>query len=70
MEITFEELMARGQGSDLSIPYPFYLAYPLPNGPKANDKDQQQALRELGAITDYQIEWKWDEFEGNLFAER
>ena len=29
MEITFEKLMARGQGSDLSIPYPFYLAYPL-----------------------------------------
>ena len=70
MEITFEELMARGQGSDLSIPYPFYLAYPLPNSPKANDKDQQQALRELGAITDYQIEWKWDGIRGQLIRRK
>ena len=70
MEITFKELMARGQGSDLSIPYPFYLAYPLPNSPTANDKDQQQALKELGAITDYQIEWKWDGIRGQLIRRK
>ncbi len=70
MQLTFKELMARGQGSDLSIPYPFYLAYPLPNGPTANDKDQQQALEELGAITDYQIEWKWDGIRGQLIRRK
>lgn len=70
MELTFEELMARGQGSDLSIPYPFYLAYPLPTDPKANDKDEQQALEELGAITDYQIEWKWDGIRGQLIRRK
>ncbi|MBB00951.1 MAG: ATP-dependent DNA ligase [Saprospirales bacterium] len=66
MQLTFEELMARGQGSDLSIPYPFYLAYPLHTGPKANDEDQQKALKDLGAIADYQIEWKWDGIRGQL----
>lgn len=70
MQLTFKELMARGQGSDLSIPYPFYLAYPLPTDPKANDKDQQQALKELGAITDYQIEWKWDGIRGQLIRRK
>ncbi|MEC7405399.1 MAG: ATP-dependent DNA ligase [Bacteroidota bacterium] len=70
MQLTFEELMARGQGSDLSIPYPFYLAYPIPTDPKANDKDQQQALKELGAITDYQIEWKWDGIRGQLIRRK
>ena len=69
-QLTFKELMARGQGSDLSIPYPFYLAYPIPTDPKANDKDQQQALKELGAITDYQIEWKWDGIRGQLIRRK
>ena len=70
MQLSFEELLARGQGSDLSIPYPFYLAYPLHTVPKANDKDQQQALNELGAITDYQIEWKWDGIRGQLIRRK
>lgn len=70
MQLTFKELMARGQGSDLSIPYPFYLAYPLPNGPAAKDDDQQQALKELGAITHYQIEWKWDGIRGQLIRRK
>ena len=70
MQLNFKELMARGQGSDLSIPYPFYLAYPIPTDPKANDKDQQQALKELGAITDYQIEWKWDGIRGQLIRRK
>ena len=70
MEITFEELMARGQGSDLSIPYPFYLAYPLPNGPKANDKDQQQALRNWERLPTTKLNGNGMVFEDNLFAER
>ena len=70
MQLTFKELMARGQGSDLSIPYPFYLAYPLPTDPKANDDEQHQALKELGAITNYQIEWKWDGIRGQLIRRK
>ena len=70
MQLTFKELMARGQGSDLSIPYPFYLAYPLPTDPSGNDDDQEQALKELGAITNYQIEWKWDGIRGQLIRRK
>ena len=70
MQLSFEELMARGQGSDISVPYPFYLAYPLNTGPAANDEDQQEALKELGAITDYQIEWKWDGIRGQLIRRK
>lgn len=35
--------------SDVSRPYPFYLAYPL-----------EQAPEELGAVDEWQLEWKWD----------
>jgi DNA ligase-1 len=35
--------------SDISRPYPFYLAYPL-------DKE----IAELGSIGEWQAEWKWD----------
>ena len=70
MQLTFKELMVRGQGSDLSIPYPFYLAYPLPMDPTANDDEQHQALKELGAITHYQIEWKWDGIRGQLIRRK
>ena len=34
---------------DLSRPYPFYLAYPL-----------QTDIETLGAIANWQTEWKWD----------
>jgi DNA ligase-1 len=35
--------------ADWSRPYPFYLAYPLESPPES-----------LGAVTDWQVEWKWD----------
>ena len=35
--------------SDVSRPYPFYLAYPL-----------EQPPEELGPAADWQLEWKWD----------
>ena len=35
--------------SDISRPYPFYLAYPL-----------DQEITDLGDIADWQAEWKWD----------
>ena len=70
MLITFEALMNRGQGSDLRVPYPFYLAYPLDTGPRSNNEDQRLALNELGAINDYQIEWKWDGIRGQLIRRK
>jgi DNA ligase-1 len=36
-------------GSDVSRPYPFYLAYPFEADPET-----------LGTIAEWQIEWKWD----------
>jgi DNA ligase 1 len=54
--ITFNELMSdKNINSDSSKPYPFYLAYPLEN-----------ALDTLGAIKDWQVEWKWDGIRGQL----
>ena len=41
--------------TDLSKPYPFYLAYPLENGTES-----------LGLPEDWQVEWKWDGIRGQL----
>lgn len=41
--------------ADLSRPYPFYLAYPL-----------ERPLVELGAASDWQLEWKWDGIRAQL----
>ncbi len=41
--------------TDLSKPYPFYLAYPLESG-----------LESLGDAVDWQVEWKWDGIRGQL----
>jgi DNA ligase-1 len=46
----FRMLTAHDTGdSDISRPYPFFLAYPLEN-----------ELETLGAVHDWQAEWKWD----------
>lgn len=53
---TFDQLVeADAQVTDLSKPYPFYLAYPLESG-----------LESLGAPHDWQVEWKWDGIRGQL----
>jgi DNA ligase-1 len=53
---TFTELVdADVQVTDLSKPYPFYLAYPLEGG-----------LEQLGEPQDWQVEWKWDGIRGQL----
>ncbi|CAL1516672.1 ATP-dependent DNA ligase [Chitinophaga sp. MM2321] len=55
-KVTIEELLHQSTtGADASRPYPFYLAYPLEGAP---------AL--LGAITDWQAEWKWDGIRGQI----
>jgi DNA ligase-1 len=41
--------------SDISRPYPFYLAYPLEGDP--ND---------LGTLENWQVEWKWDGIRGQM----
>lgn len=48
-------LSGEGGGSDLSRPYPFYLAYAL-----------EEELPALGVTADWQAEWKWDGIRGQL----
>lgn len=48
-------LTGAGGGSDLSRPYPFYLAYAL-----------EDDLPALGEPADWQAEWKWDGIRGQL----
>lgn len=55
-EDSFQNLILDDNPSDdLSRPYPFYLAYAL-------DKD----LEEIGPISDWQIEQKWDGIRGQI----
>ena len=55
-DISFDELI-RGEytQTNLSKPYPFCLAYALEKG-----------LEDLGNITDWQVEYKWDGIRGQL----
>ncbi len=56
LSVSFEDLiMAENPLDDLSKPYPFYLAYALEQNPS-----------DLGAITDWAAEWKWDGIRGQL----
>ena len=48
-------LSGEGGGSELSRPYPFYLAYALEGDPGA-----------LGQPEEWQAEWKWDGIRGEL----
>lgn len=55
-ETNFHDLLVSADGNEnLSRPYPFYLAYPLEDIPE-----------NLGDITDWQIEYKWDGIRGQL----
>lgn len=55
-EITYQELIAGAHvNTDNSWPYPFCLAYAL---------DQEPAS--LGAVQDWQVEWKWDGIRGQI----
>ena len=48
-------ILSNDPDSDLSRPYPFYLAYALEGAPEA-----------LGAPADWLAEWKWDGIRGQL----
>ena len=52
---TFDDLLQSGGNADASKPYPFYLAYPLEGNP-----------HDLGEISNWQIEWKWDGIRGQV----
>ena len=55
-ETTFKELLlSKDRGDRLSVPYPFYLAYPLEDEPES-----------LGEPHEWQIEYKWDGIRGQL----
>jgi DNA ligase-1 len=57
---TFHRLLASDTSdADTSRPYPFYLAYPL-----------EKAPADLGALTDWQVEWKWDGIRGQVIRRR
>ncbi len=52
----YQRLVAEGSESpEASTPYPFYLSYPL-----------ETPLEELGAVSDWQVEWKWDGIRAQL----
>lgn len=52
----FQELvLAKNATDDHSRPYPFFLAHPL-----------ERELSELGDISDWQVEWKWDGIRGQV----
>lgn len=54
--VTFQTLIIeKDRAEELSLPYPFYLAYPL-----------EKELQELGTISNWQIEHKWDGIRGQL----
>lgn len=55
-KISFDQLFDQSeQEKDRSKPYPFFLAHPLEKKPDA-----------LGALSDWQAEWKWDGIRGQL----
>lgn len=55
-ETTFNELIfGTHLNTDLSKPYPFYLAYPL-----------EESLETLGNVSTWQAEWKWDGIRGQI----
>ncbi|MBS1611387.1 MAG: ATP-dependent DNA ligase [Bacteroidetes bacterium] len=56
----FEELLTGEHiDTDVSKPYPFYLAYPLEEG-----------LESLGNVKDWQAEWKWDGIRGQIIKRK
>lgn len=54
---TFGELVMTSDSQDRSRPYPFYLAYALDSN-----------VEDLGDVTDWQAEWKWDGIRGQLIV--
>ena len=52
-------LSEEGAGSDLSRPYPFYLAYAL-----------EDDLTALGDPSEWQAEWKWDGIRGEIIRRK
>jgi DNA ligase-1 len=59
-ETSFENLLVEeDRGDDLSKPYPFCLAYPLMDEPE-----------DLGSVSEWQIEHKWDGIRGQFIKRK
>lgn len=56
-ENTYTELVLAEETTDLSRPYPFYLAYAL-----------EEDVESLGQPEEWQAEWKWDGIRGQLIV--
>ena len=55
---TFNDLLLAPDSRDwLSQPYPFYLAYPV-----------DESLKDLGDVSSWQLEYKWDGIRGQLIV--
>jgi DNA ligase-1 len=65
-EHSLESLLNRGAIHAHTLPYPFFLASPLPvphaesHDPTLSDPSQHSELLQLGDRTDWLAEWKWD----------
>jgi DNA ligase-1 len=58
--ISFSEILSEeAAATDLSKPYPFYLAYALEDDPAS-----------LGPTNDWQAEWKWDGIRGQIIKRK
>jgi DNA ligase 1 len=59
-QINFADLFDQNElTQDLSKPYPFFLAHPLESLPE-----------ELGQVSEWQAEWKWDGIRGQLIRRK
>jgi DNA ligase 1 len=56
----YQQIIAKdADDADVSRPYPFFLAYPL-----------ETPLAELGEISEWQVEWKWDGIRSQLIRRK
>ena len=63
---SYQDLIAEEDGtSDISRPYPFFLAYPIQETSEQH-KSAQELENELGKADDWQAEFKWDGIRAQL----
>ncbi len=58
-------LQAGAAAEDAARPYPFYLASPV-DLPAPGESESEAMQRALGAVEQYQAEWKWDGIRSQL----
>lgn len=64
--LSYQELIAPAdESSDISRPYPFFLAYPIQETSE-KQKTPEELLAELGKADEWQAEYKWDGIRSQL----